>query len=358
MSLQSKRMWILLTVALLLTLSILDITFRDEEVFESFGVQFVDVARTEAFERSHQDVTKSFVKELEVEPQGATEVSLDSKEGSLAIERSPDEKLRMTYTVTATGRDEADAVERGEAVKVEAQREGDALVLAASADGGSVDYDPVSIDYTLWVPDHTKLILESEETTVRIKGTVGDLEIKMDRESLEVVGVQGELVLDTSYSNEYIAKHKGGVQVTSRYSRVNMDQVIGDIQLDNQSGHMVLYQIEGAVIAESDLGSVQVRDLLGSIEFEGMQTTTLLDHIQGDTTIRSVSSEVTLILPTDADYEVDVNVNSTLLHAQLPLTIEKDSDGEYDTTMKGVLGDGAWKLAVEAESSEFYIHSK
>lgn len=358
MFVRKKRMVLLSSVALMLLLAVLDISIRKEELFEVFGEQFMNEQKTEAYQQAHQDVTSTTQHQMEIDRQDIKEVLLSSIRGNITVKRAADQMIHLKYTVKASASDKEAAQNKGDAVTIEEEMDKGQLTLTAEAGGKSIDYNNVSIDYELQIPDVMKLKIDNEEGTVRIHGLQGDIDASSDRGMMEIVDVQGHLSVNSSYGNIYLSDIKGNVELDNRYSNAIIDRAEGSVRLYSQSGRITISNIDGKVTGETENGFVLLREISGPVEVVGYSSELQLENIRGDTKITSEAGIATFILPESDGYRVDAAVRGGRILTQLPLPIQEDMDGDYDVQMNGVVGNGEWSLDVKAEFGDIMFHVK
>ncbi|OAS14856.1 hypothetical protein [Paenibacillus oryzisoli] len=354
-----KRSVLLTSVAFLFLLSILDITFLEEDIFERFGNQFVNGQKMEEISGASRANTQTAQFQSEIAKKDIQEVILASRRGKVTVMRSDSSNIRLDYTVTAKGADTEAATRRREAVTVEENIQNGQLTLVTKANGKSIDPDYVSVDYVLSLPDGMKTVIQNEDGTVRISGVNGNVSASSVSGLMEIVEVKGELSVNSTNGSLYIADITGNVVLVSRSSKVNMDQTQGNLVLDTQSGITHLTDITGKVTGTTQYGSVYFREMKGLVDVMGRGSDMQFDHMQGDTRIESkAGGDMTFILPKDEGYTLDAAVSGGRIQTLLPLPIQTVKDSEYDTRMSGIVGKGTRKVDVKMKSGDLIVQGK
>lgn len=358
MSFRKKRSLLLASVAALLLLSILDISFRKEEIFEEFGIQFVNVEKTEAHEKAHEAATATDRRKAEVNGQGVKEVVLNAAKAKVTVKRSDTAAIKLEYSVTAVGDDQGEADRRKDAIQVKEELRDGTLTWLSTANGKEISYDFVTVDYDLYVPDGMQLRLGNESGDVMVQGIQGDVKAKVDRGMLEIVNVVGLVTAESSFGNLYIAGIQGNVTLANRYSDVNMERVTGAVLLDSEFSRVMVTDLEGDVSGMTKQGSVLIRDHKGSVELTGQAADLVLNHVRGDIRVQTVSGDISLILPEAEGYTLDAAVSGGRIQTSLPFPVEKLENGEYTSGLKGALDKGTWKVDAKARFGDVSIHLK
>ncbi|MBD2870330.1 DUF4097 family beta strand repeat-containing protein [Paenibacillus arenilitoris] len=355
---RKKRTILLASVAVLLLLSILDVAFRKEELFEAFGDQFLNNPRTEAYVKAHQEAEATAERQLEWKRQDLGDVKLTSARGRIAVKRSPDDTIRLHYTVAASAKDKETAERKLEAVKVEERTADGRLSLAATANGKPVDDGSVKLGYVLHIPGGMKLSLESENGFVTVDGVQGDVEIASYSDILELTGVSGYVAVDASYGSLYLSGIKGGLDYKNRYGEATIEDVEGAIALMSRTGYTHLTGIAGSIAADAESGSLHLRDTTGPVRIVGRGTALQLEQIQGDIDVSTDSGDATFILPEAEGYALSASAQNGAIRTSLPFPVEPAADDSGKSLLEGVIGTGRWSIDVQAVSADIILHAK
>lgn len=357
MYLRTKRTVLLASVAVLFVMPFMDISFREEELFQQFGDQFFNEQKTEAFHQAHKVVTATAGRLLEVNGPNIKEVALSSAGGKVAVKRADNAAIRLQYTITASGANEDTANRRRDAVQVKEETSEGRLTLVTMADGKKVDPDHVTIDYVLSVPDGVKVKIDNDHGEVHIGGVIGDVEASSDGGFMEIVGVRGNLSASSSYGSLYLTDITGRTELKSKHSNVNADHVQGAFVLNSQGGHTFLNGIKGKVTGETYNGTIHLREITGSVAVASRYSDLQLDRIFGDMNVTAHSGHTRLIFPANQGYSLEAEVIEGRIQTQLPLPTEHIKGEEDITRMKGAVGDGARSsVQVKASFGDVFIH--
>ncbi|KRE97703.1 hypothetical protein ASG89_29295 [Paenibacillus sp. Soil766] len=355
---RQKRSILLISVVMLFLLSILDVFIRKEDVFQVFIEQFVNEERTDAYIGERRAVTATAQLQSEINKPEIKEVLLSGRRGKISVQRSETSTIRLQATVTVTAANTEGANRRRDAVKVEQELQNGQLTFVTTANGKSIDPDYVSIDYVLAIPDAMKSSIQNEDGAVRISGINGNVTATSTSGLMEIVNVKGDLKVKSSYGSLYMADIKGNVDLVNRSSTANLDHTLGNLVLDHQSGHTDLTDITGEVTGNAKYGSVFFRELKGSVSVVGHGSDMKFDHIQGDIQVVSDNGgNTTFILSKDEGYTLDAEMSAGRIQSLLPLSIQKGTNNEYETSMKGVLGKGSKKINAKMASGNIIFQA-
>lgn len=352
---RKKRILLLTLAAILFVLSILDIMFREEEVFDQFSDQFFNDEKTIAYSSAQSEVRSTVQRQLEVD-EIVKEVELSTVFGAISVERSPDSILRLDYTITASSNNQAAADQKRDSVTVKTEMENGKLLFVPMEGDKKLDQDSVSIDYKLYVPNTTKLKLENKEGTVDIHGIEGDIKATSQRGSIRISNVKGNLVVNSTQGSTYLSAITGDVELKGRNSLDVVDDVKGSLTLDSRSASSImLSQVTGKVTSHSENSSFTLKGMDGPVRLSSRGSDVLLDDIHGDTYISDHSGTITFILPEEEGYQINAKLDGGRLQAPIPFEKEMAND---QTNLKGVIGAGSWKIDIKAVSGEIYMHEK
>jgi hypothetical protein len=353
---RKRRIFLLTLAAILFVLSILDIRFREEEVFEQFSDQFFNEEKTIAYSSAQNEVRSTVQRQLEIKDV-IKEVELSTVLGTISVEKSPDNILRLDYSITAAGKDQASADQLRDDVVVKTEMKNGKLLFVPLKGEEEIDYDSVSIDYKLYVPNSTKLTLKNENGRIEIHGIEGDITANSHRGMMSISNIQGNLVVNSTQGSAYLSAITGDVQLKSRSSSDVIDDVKGSLTIDSQSASSLkISQVTGMVTSRMENSWATFSGVNGPVKLSSRGSDVLLDEIQGDIDLSDQAGSITFILPKEEGYLVNARLDGGQLRASIPFEKETGENGQsYE---KGVVGAGTWKVNVKAVSGEIFVHTK
>ncbi|MFK7692063.1 DUF4097 family beta strand repeat-containing protein [Paenibacillus sp. HJGM_3] len=358
MTFRKKRMALLASIAILVLVAVLDVWITKDALFEKFGRQFINEAKTEAYWQAKRGAEATAERQLDIDSQGIREVLLAGERSHMTVKRAPGRTIQLRYTVTANAA-ESDAAERKrDAVLIEKDIREGRLSLAATAEGRPVDPDSVSIDYELLLPDALKLRIESKSGSIRIQGVVADMDAASENGSLEIVDVAGAVSVRTSYGSLYMANIKGSVSLENLSSEAIAEGIQGAFGFESRSGRNDIAGVTGTVSGSAEKGSVRLNEIAGPVEMHGRAAKLQLSEIRNQIRVMSELGDLKLVLPEAVGYAVDAKVRSGRIRTHLPFPVEPRPDEGGGSQLKGVVGTGTWKVDVEAHSADIQIHTQ
>ena len=149
----------------------------------------------------------------------------------------------------------------------------------------------------------------------------------------------------------------GNLVASTDFGEITLDQVMADsYEIDSNSGSITLDGVRGLVKAYTDFGSINVSnaravtlDLLtksGGIDFAG----SLGD---GPHSLHSDFGAITLTLPADSAFNVNLSTNFGQISSDIPVTVTGDIDEQHQV---GTINGGGGELKVETKSGSVTIH--
>ncbi|MFD2615319.1 DUF4097 family beta strand repeat-containing protein [Paenibacillus gansuensis] len=358
MSFRKKRTVLLSSVVILFVLMILDASIRKEEMLEMFSEQFVNVQRTEAHEQTLHGETAEEQRQVEMDRQGIEEVLLTGIGVNMSIQRAGGEKIRLEYNVKVSGSSKEKLAAELNRITVQAETKDGKLMFRALSAGKPIHSDWVFMEYTLYLPDSLSLRVENEGGAVRVQAARGDVKVKLARGMLEILDVEGNISVESSLSNIYVADIVGNLDLNSHNGQTNAEQIQGKVHLQNQYDQTRIRKIQGGVTGTTLAGSIQVEEISGPVALQGRETAIQAANVLGDLQLLAKTGEIRLLIPEKEGYRLDAAATNGRILTHLPLPMVTDRDGEYTERIKGIIGEGAWKADVKADSADIIIQHK
>lgn len=199
------------------------------------------------------------------------------------------------------------------------ERDDDRLVLRGDWTGDGGLWGTPSLDLDVVVP--ASLSVE------RVASSVGDLTVENAR---------GDVSIDGQTSDVTVRSHDGSVDVESQTGDVNVRSLDGSVDVDTQTGDVVVRDPSTLAGATTQTGDVDVD----------------VPAIDGDTTIRSQTGDVTAAIAAD----VDAELRATTEAGDVDVRDLELSDALVDeTAASGTLGDGGPTLRVECQTGDVVL---
>ncbi|HZG58401.1 hypothetical protein [Paenibacillus sp.] len=357
MTLPTIRTLLLSSVASMFLLLILDVWIKKEEMFESFAAQFVNAERTEQIAADRQAVRQTAERRVEVPANGIETVSLAVERGNIAVRRSDGASIMLQATVTAAGADAETAGRRLDQVQVAERVENGVLTFRSTHEDMASGREAVTIDYALSVPDGVAVRVELDRGNVDVSGVRSDVETKTGRGVADIVGVTGDVTATVSEGELYVAGIEGSVTLSNRNGTATVEDVTGDVALDAYASSTYVSRIDGAVEGTVAQGAAQVRDVSGPLALTGRVANLRLGGLRGDADISAEYGKLRLYMTEPEGYALQATVDGGVIRTRLPIAIKSDSERPHLSRMNGVVGDGTWKITIDAAATDVILHA-
>ena len=257
-----------------------------------------------------------------------------------------------------------------------------------------------TVDFVVTVPENTSVEVTGNFGNIdvsKVKGTVnlssafgttnlenikGAVSVDSKSGSIRVSRVEAgneDIVLSTDFGDISLEKASGqGLKIDSQSGSLKLEDVeltaglaastdFGEVtlskvtaksyQLDSKSGSITVDGAKGNLVAYTDFGSINVSnatsvtlDLLtksGSIDFTGSLG-------EGPHSIHSDFGGITLTLPADSAFNVDLSTNFGQISSDIPVTVTGNIDEQHQV---GTINGGGSNLLVATKSGNLSIHA-
>ena len=199
-----------------------------------------------------------------------------------------------------------------------------------------------------------------------VKSVSGDLDVTRGGEGRVELSYSGGMVkVRTSGEQVVVRTMAGDVSATvPTDGRLELEVVSGDVSVSDGSARIEVKTVSGDVDIDQSTGGVQVKTVSGDVDLDHVSGAIEVETRSGDVelgaagqisgSLQSVSGDVTVALPRDADLVLelateedgDIHVDSDLPHEVLE---------ERDEYMKLKLGAGSSTMKVNTKSGDIEI---
>lgn len=355
MTFRFKRVVLLSALAVLLVVAVVDITVNKGNVFESFGRQFPNEAKTDALYASKRNVSATTERLIELNRSMADEVHLSGEGNPITIKRSTGQMILLQYKITAYGATTEEANQNRDKVDISREISAGLLTFAAKVDGKPIDPDDIDIEYTLLIPDALKVRVDNNRGNIRVEGVRADVSAETANSNMEIVNVSGNVAAKSSYGSLYISGITGNVELNNQSSDAKVEQVSGWLTLNNRSGKISVSQIAGKVTVNATGGSITMRDIASPVTAESRRTDLTFDHVTNHMSVDAEYGNITLILAEADGYTVTASTLEGRIQTLLPAAVERQQE---TSRLRAVIGKGTWQAVIKASKTDMMIHTK
>lgn len=327
------------------------------------------------------------------------EVADDS--GDVTITGADVETVQLKVIKTAYDSSQARAVQEVKGIKYSIEQTGNAITLRYELPKSMNFNNKVNtVDFIVTVPENTSVEVRGNFGDIdvsRIKGTVdlnsdfgkttlksieGAVTVDSQSGSIEASQVNAgkeNIALSTDFGEVSVQKamaqslniaSKSGslklqdIQLTSGlvastdFGEINLNKVIAQsYDLDSKSGSITVDGVKGKFKAYTDFGSINISnaasvtlDVLtksGGIDFAGSLG-------EGPHSLHSDFGGITLTLPPDSAYNIDLSTDFGQIRSDIPVTVTGNIDEQHQV---GTINGGGEELKVETKSGNVDIHA-
>lgn len=327
------------------------------------------------------------------------EVADDS--GDVTITGADVETVQLKVIKTAYDSSQARAVQEVKGIKYSIEQTGNAITLRYELPKSMNFNNKVNtVDFIVTVPENTSVEVRGNFGDIdvsRIKGTVdlnsdfgkttlksiegavtvdsqsGSIEASQMNAGKENIALStdfGEVSVQKAMAQSLNIASKSGslklqdIQLTSGlvastdFGEINLNKVIAQsYDLDSKSGSITVDGVKGKFKAYTDFGSINISnaasvtlDVLtksGGIDFAGSLG-------EGPHSLHSDFGGITLTLPPDSAYNIDLSTDFGQIRSDIPVTVTGNIDEQHQV---GTINGGGEELKVETKSGNVDIHA-
>jgi DUF4097 and DUF4098 domain-containing protein YvlB len=212
----------------------------------------------------------------------------------------------------------------------------------------------VSISYELWVPQETRLGVDTGSGNVDADGIQGPVNADTGSGNITLANIGGEVRTDTGSGDVRLDSINGPVFADTGSGSIRGTGVRGSLTVDTGSGDV---QLE-----ESTLSEVKVSTGSGQVSLIGVRGGLQVSTASGDITIEgeptadwavgASSGDITLRLSPETAFEVDARTSSGDIYTDHPLTVQGKIGRRQ---LRGQVRGGGVKLALSTSSGSIRI---
>jgi DUF4097 and DUF4098 domain-containing protein YvlB len=257
-----------------------------------------------------------------------------------------------------------------------------------------------TVDFVVTLPEDTSVEVRANLGSIDVSRIAGPVDLSTDFGTTTVENVRGALTVDsqsgsisasqveagdddivlaTNFGQINLERARGaslhidsqsgslklsdvrltdGLVVATDFGEISLDKVTADsYELTSSSGSITLDGVKGTVKAYTDFGSINISnassatlDLFtksGSIDFAGSLG-------KGPHSLHSDFGAITLILPADSAFNVDLSTDFGQISSDIPVTVTGNIDEQHQA---GTINGGGDELKVETKSGDVNIQA-
>jgi DUF4097 and DUF4098 domain-containing protein YvlB len=183
-----------------------------------------------------------------------------------------------------------------------------------------VNFNNISIDYEITVPENTAVRTHSGSGDQTVEGLKGNVDLESGSGDLRLASLTGDLHFQTGSGNIRGRELSGPARIKAGSGDIEIEEVgEGDVEIRTGSGNITANGINGGFRAEAGSGDIHGKGVPKNMW-----------------SIRTGSGNVTLNVPADAAFDVDVSSNSGSVTLGHP--VSTTVQGRIQESRKSVVG--------------------
>ena len=213
------------------------------------------------------------------------------------------------------------------------------------------------VDYQLWIPEATSVQLESVSGTIRITDHLNRVYTKTVSGKIKLENIRGNVEVKTTSGDVVIANVLGDLAWSSTSGGLDLANLVGDLDLHTTSGEVSGQEINGDIKASSVSGDLVFLDSQGGLSY--LHTTSgkiraelkVIDKDASGMSLSTTSGDITLYLPEDASFDLDISTVSGEINTGFKVLIDSVSKRK----LQGEVGTGGITIKLKTVSGDISL---
>ena len=301
---------------------------------------------------SAQDLDGQFARTLQVA--GEVDLEVRSGAGRITVRAGDDGTVQVDARIRARESSRYSSAELEARIRaIEANppitQQGNAIQV------GDLDEDArrgLRISYEITVPSAIRLRSWSGSGSQTVDDLAGPVEVSAGSGSLTIGRIDGRVVARAGSGSIRVDGARGELDASTGSGSIRASDVEGDIEAS--SGSVDLEQVgPGDARIQTGSGSVRIRGIDGGLQIRtGSGSISADGTMQSDWRLASSSGGITVELPPNAGFELDVKTRSGRIESRYPVTIVGSLSGRE---LHGQVGEGGPRLELRTTSGRIRI---
>ncbi len=213
------------------------------------------------------------------------------------------------------------------------------------------------VDYQLWIPEATSVRLESVSGAIQMEEHLNQVYAKTVSGNIKLNNIKGNVEVKTTSGDVVIGNVQGDLAWSSISGDLDLANLVGDLDLHTTSGEVSGHEINGDIKASSVSGYLAFLDSQGGLSY--LHTTSgdiraelkVIDKDVSDMSLSTVSGDITLYLPEDASFDLDVSTVSGEINTGFKVLIDSVSKRK----LQGGVGTGGITIKLKTTSGDISL---
>ena len=202
-----------------------------------------------------------------------------------------------------------------------------------------VNINNISIDYEITAPENTAIRSHTGSGNQNVEGLKGNVDLESGSGDMKLARLTGDLRFQTGSGNVRGHELSGPARVKAGSGDIEIEEVgAGDVDTRTGSGNIIVNGIHGGFHAESGSGDIHGNGLPSNMW-----------------SVRTGSGNVTLRVPSDASFDVDISSSSGSVTLGHPVTTTVQGRVEEKKSVVGKVGNGGPIVSVHTGSGDVRV---
>jgi len=213
------------------------------------------------------------------------------------------------------------------------------------------------VNYQLWIPEATSVRLESVSGTIKIGDHLNRVYAKTVSGKIKLENIRGNVEVKTTSGDVVIGNVQGDLAWSSTSGDLDLANLVGDLDLHTTSGEVSAQEINGDIKASSVSGDLVILDSQGGLSY--LHTVSgkiraelkVIDKDVSSMSLSTVSGGITLYLPEDASFDLDISTVSGEIDSGFRVLIDSVSERK----LQGKVGTGGLVIELKTVSGDISL---
>ena len=213
------------------------------------------------------------------------------------------------------------------------------------------------VDYQLWIPRETSVRLESVSGAIQMEEHLNRVYTKTVSGNIKLNNIKENVEVKTTSGDVIIANVQGDLAWSSTSGGLDLANLVGDLDLHTTSGEVSGQEINGDIKASSVSGDLVFLDSQGGLSY--LHTTSgkiraelkVIDKDASGMSLSTTSGDITLYLPEDASFDLDISTVSGEINTGFKVLIDSVSKRK----LQGEVGTGGITIKLKTVSGDISL---
>ncbi|MFC2169586.1 hypothetical protein ACFLRM_03325 [Acidobacteriota bacterium] len=223
-----------------------------------------------------------------IDPPFPRELKLINAHSDVAVQGTGEEKITISFKKTIRSKDEEEAKEVSDKLKMVIDKNGDLLKISTTRE--KFKRKRFRTDFKIFLPANMDIKVDNSYGLVEVS-RVGNTNINNPHGETIVSDINGELIIQNSYENIDVKRIETDCRIDNKHASVHINDVKGNTTIFHKYGEIHLENLSQDVSIDGSHSEIFGRKLAGPIKIETSYENIILFDI-GPTEIKSNHSDV------------------------------------------------------------------